>query len=176
MVKTALLFVFGLVMLIFLGQVVFSLIYQFPAKINYGVTFSPKFAEYLALDWKKIYIQILDELGVKNLRLPAYWDELEAKENAFNFDDVDFMIKEASIRHVKVILVVGAKQPRWPECHYPAWAKALSLPERRSKTLEIIQEVVQRYKDQQSIWAWQVENEPFLLFFERIVTKEMRIS
>jgi hypothetical protein len=34
--------------------------------------------------------------------------------------------------------------------------------ERKQKTLDFIQKVVERYKDNDSIWAWQVENEPTL--------------
>lgn len=149
----------------FVGQVIFENSYKFPAKVNFGVTFSPKFARYLQLDWKKTYIQILDELKVQSLRLPAYWDDLEKQEGKFNFEDEDFMVSEANKRGIKIVLVVGAKQPRWPECHIPPWAKVLSLGERRSKTLRFLQKVVERYKDQKSVWAFQVENEPFLPFF-----------
>lgn len=157
--------IFFAVFLAFVGQVIFEKSYKFPAKISFGVTFSPKFARYLQLDWKKTYIQVLDELQVKSLRLPVYWDDLEKQEGKFDFEDEDFMVKEAAIRHAKIILVVGAKQPRWPECHVPAWAKVLSLQERRSKILKTIQKVVLQYRDQEAVWAWQVENEPFLPFF-----------
>ena len=31
-------------------------------------------------------------------------------------------IEQAAIRNVKVILAVGQKLPRWPECYIPGWA------------------------------------------------------
>ncbi|MBU4205155.1 hypothetical protein KKH26_03220 [Patescibacteria group bacterium] len=43
-------------------------------ELKYGVTFSQKQAMALGLDWKKTYIAMLDELGVKKLRLSAYWE------------------------------------------------------------------------------------------------------
>lgn len=133
--------------------------------LKFGVTYSPRYARYLDLDWKKTYLQILDELEVRNLRLPTYWDILEKEEGIYDFSETDFLLSEAEKRGAKVILVVGARQPRWPECHVPSWAKIISLDERQQKTLELIDQVVKRYKDNKSIWAYQVENEPFAFWF-----------
>lgn len=133
--------------------------------ISLGASFSSKYSEYLALDWKQTYLSILSELGIKNLRLTAYWEDLEKEEGKFSFEDVDFMVDQAEKFGAKVILVLGVKQPRWPECHIPPWAKNLDLDTRREKTLEFISRVVGRYKDRKVISAWQVENEPFLKSF-----------
>lgn len=130
-----------------------------------GVSFSPGYAKYLKLDWKKTYLQVLDELKVKNLRLPSYWDALEKEQGKYNFADTDFMLSEAEKRGVRVLLVVGARQPRWPECHYPDWAEKLTITQRQQMTLQLVQSVVERYKDLHSIWAYQVENEPFAGWF-----------
>ncbi|MDD5295079.1 MAG: beta-galactosidase, partial [Patescibacteria group bacterium] len=62
-------------------------------------------------------------------------------------------------------LAVGGRLPRWPECHFPAWAENLSPDERDKKILDYIEQVVNRYKDNPNIIAWQVENEPFLSHF-----------
>lgn len=129
---------------------------------GFGVTFSPKYAKYLKLDWRETYLQILDELKVKNLRLLTYWDELEKDQDKYNFTETDFMLDEASKRGARMILVVGARQPRWPECHVPGWARKLSVEERQRKTLEFVQKVVERYENRSEIWAWQIENEPLL--------------
>ncbi|MCR4306119.1 MAG: cellulase family glycosylhydrolase [Candidatus Daviesbacteria bacterium] len=131
-------------------------------RIKYGVSFSPKYAGYLGLDWQQTYTQILDELKIKNLRIPGYWDALELEEGKYDFSETDFMLSEANKRGVKVILVVGIRQPRWPECHVPAWARSLSVKERQKKVLQFIRQTVSRYKEDSSVWAWQVENEPLM--------------
>lgn len=161
-------FIVGVLVLLFLvilGSVIFEKTYPFPSKITYGVTFSPRYARYLKLDWQKIYIQMLDDLKVRNLRIPGYWDILEPKPQKYDFAETDYMLQEAGKRDAKVILVLGVRQPRWPECHIPAWAKGLSVENRRQGILQFIQKTVERYKDHPAVWAWQVENEPFLPFF-----------
>ncbi len=154
----------SIIVLIFLGQLIFDSVYRFPQKITYGVSFSPKYARYLGLDWKQTYINSLD-LGIKNFRIPTYWSEIEKKLEEFSFEDIDFMLSEAQKKQAKIILVVGLRQPRWPECYVPSWAKNLSKQEKNQKILQFIEKTVDRYKDDPSVWAWQVENEPLLPFF-----------
>ncbi len=133
---------------------------------RFGVTFSPRYARYLKLDWQKTYIEILDDLKVRDLRISSYWDTLEPQPGQFDFTETDFMLNEAGKRGAKVIMVLGAKQPRWPECHNPAWAVKLTVLDRQEKMLQLINKVVKRYNDDRQIWAWQVENEPLLDFGE----------
>ncbi|TSC88039.1 MAG: Uncharacterized protein G01um10147_270 [Microgenomates group bacterium Gr01-1014_7] len=155
----------GFVVLVLLGQLIFNYIYNFPKQVEYGVTFSPQYAKYLGLNWKEIYIKMLDELKVDRLRLPSYWEDIEKQRGNFNFEDEDFMLDEAGKRGAKIILVVGVRQPRWPECHLPSWAMSLSLEQKRAKILQFVQQVVERYKNNDAIEAIQVENEPFLPYF-----------
>lgn len=155
----------ALVLTIFLGSPLFETVYPYSPHVQYGVTFSPQYAKYLKLDYQKTYIKVLDELKVRNLRIPTYWRILEPEPGKYDFSQTDFMLDEASKRGAKVILVLGIKQPRWPECYIPAWAKSLSVSDRRQKALEFIGETAKRYKDNLSVSAWQVENEPFLSFF-----------
>ncbi|MDD5147575.1 MAG: beta-galactosidase [Candidatus Daviesbacteria bacterium] len=156
---------FFLILLIFLGEFIFNSIYQFPQKIEYGVTFSPRYAGYLKLDWQKIYIQMLNDLKVKHLRIPSYWDILEPNPGQYDFSETDFMLDEAEKKGARVIMVLGERQPRWPECHVSEWAKRLKLQDRQQKILEFVQKTVERYKDHPAIWAWQIENEPLLRGF-----------
>lgn len=136
-----------------------------PKNIHWGVVFSQRHAYYLGLNWKENYLAILDELKAKNLKLVAYWDLIEKEPGVYDFSDLDWQIKEAEKRGVKVLLVVGRRVPRWPECFIPKWA--LSPEDIHKKALlEYIAEVVKRYKDSPAIWAWQVENEPFFPFGE----------
>lgn len=135
-----------------------------PQKFDFGVTFSPDYAQNLGLDWKQTYLKTLDELKVKNLRIPSYWKNIEPAEGKFDFSEDDFMVSEAEKRGAKLIMVVGMKQPRWPECQPPNWAYDLSLEDRKNKTLELVKTVVEKYKTSPAIWAWQVENEPLFKF------------
>lgn len=162
--KFFLILVVTVILLVILDHYLNRLYVENP-NIEFGVTFSPKYAGSLGLNWKETYIDILNDLKVKNLRLPAYWDIVEAKLEDFDFSQIDFMLAEAKKRTAGVILVLGERQPRWPECHIPSWAKDLSLIDHQKLLLEFIREVVGRYKDDPTILSWQVENEPLLTSF-----------
>lgn len=136
-----------------------------PPTSNLGVTFSPMYAKYLGLDWQKTYISSLDDLKIRNLRIPTYWSQIENNPGRVDFSEVDFMVQQASLRGVQLIMVVGARQPRWPECHYPDWAKKISISERQQKTLQFIQTTINKYGSNPTITAWQVENEPYASWF-----------
>lgn len=132
--------------------------------VKFGMTFSSRYAESLGLDWQETYLALLDDMGVKKLRLPVYWDLVEKEKGEYNFSDVDWQIVEAEKRGVGVILVVGQRVPRWPECHIPAWANEIE-GERKSALINFIGRTVNRYKNNHTVEMWQVENEPFLIFF-----------
>lgn len=141
-----------------------GLIYK-KENISYGITFSQKKSRELGLDWKENYLAILDDLGVKKIRLSAYWDEIEKENNKYNWEDLDWQINEAEKRNVEIILAVGMRLPRWPECHLPPWFENKNKEEQNKETLEYIENTIERYKGRESIKVWQVENEPFLSHF-----------
>ena len=118
------------------------------------------------MDWQKNYIAVLDDLKVKKLRLMAYWPEIEPEEGKYDFSGLDWQISEAEKRDVEIILAIGQKLPRWPECHIPKWANSISPDEREQKLLDLIELTIKRYKDKKAVKIWQVENEPFLSFGE----------
>ncbi|MDX9778785.1 MAG: cellulase family glycosylhydrolase [Patescibacteria group bacterium] len=130
-----------------------------------GVTFSRKYAEELGLDWREVYLAIINDLEVKEIRLPIYWDEIEKEKGVFNYKDYDYMISEGAKRDVKFVISVGWRLPRWPECHAPNWTNQESISDTQKRTLIMIEKTVNRYKDNSSIVYWQLENEPFLDFF-----------
>ncbi len=132
---------------------------------TFGVTFSNLYAQELGLDWQKTYLAILDELQVKNLRLVAYWSEVEPRQGEYDFSALDWQIEQAAKRGVKIILAIGQRVPRWPECHFPAWVSDLSESERQQQLLELLKTEVNHFKGQPTIVAWQVENEPLLTLF-----------
>ncbi len=139
-------------------------------KITWGVNFSQKHAQGLGLDWKETYRALIDDLGVKNIKLAAYWDLIEPKEGEFNFEDLDWQIKTAKEKGAEIILVIGMKTGRWPECHIPEWAKNLNKEEQQERILNLIEKTVLNYRGSTSIITpvvmWQVENEPLFPFGE----------
>jgi len=153
-------------LIIFLFFIFFLLVGKtIPAeKIIFGINFSQKQAFYFGLDWKEVYLALLDDLKVKNIKLATYWDLIENKKDEFNFEDLDWQISEAQKRNVKILLVIGMKSPRWPECHLPEWAKNLKKEEQQKEILELIEAIVLRYRDSPAIEIWQIENEPFFPF------------
>ncbi len=132
--------------------------------IGLGATFSVPYAQQLGIDWREAYEAVLDDLGVKRLRLPAYWNMIEPEKGEMDFTGLDWQISEAEKRNVQVILAVGRKLPRWPECHVPKWATEISEGEQQAILLKNIETIVRRYADSTSVIAWQVENEPFFSF------------
>lgn len=130
--------------------------------ISWGVNFSAKHAKDLGLDSRKTYINLLDDLNVKKIKIAVHWDEIEKDEGVFDFEELDFQFEEAKKRNANIFLVVGMKTPRWPECHIPYWAKNLYKDKQQEKILNMIEKVVLRYKDDVSFF--QVENEPLFAF------------
>ncbi|HCX27852.1 MAG TPA: hypothetical protein DHI91_01800 [Candidatus Portnoybacteria bacterium] len=130
-------------------------------QITWGITFEETFAKKLGLDWQAAYLAMLDDLGVKKIRLVAHWLEVEPKEGQFDFTELDWQVAQAQERDVKIILAVGYRLPRWPECHQPEW-----VIDQRPALLGYMEKVVNRYKDNAAVFAWEVENEPFLSFGE----------
>lgn len=156
-----------LVCLMILGAGLLLLLTQkpLPQKVTYGLSFNTPYARELGLDWKAVYIALLDELKVRHLRLAAHWDMVEPQDDVFNWTELDFELAEAKKRNADVIFAVGRRLPRWPECHEPEWAESLSWEDQKAEIREYIQAVVTRYKDDPTIIYWQVENEPYLEIF-----------
>lgn len=154
----------GIILITLLPPLFFYFQYEETAHPAFGLNFSIHQAEYLGFDWKELYLDMLEELRPKHLRIMAYWDILEPARNNFQFDEIDFLVSEAQKRNIKTILVLGHKQPRWPECHEPEWAQNLESRIQNAELLEYIEAVINRYKDNPAIAAWQIENEPFFEF------------
>jgi len=138
-----------------------------PKKFEYGVTFSAAQAQNLGLDWKQVYSDALDNLNVKLIRIPVYWNQVEPQPGEYQFDDLDYQMGLAEKHNAKVILAIGIKAPRWPECYQPDWVKNSSGPGAADNALlSFLETVVQRYYGNPALDMWQVENEPFLGFGE----------
>ena len=141
-------------------------------KINYGVTFSEKYTQQLGLDWQQSYLKILDDLAVKNIRLIVYWDDVEKFPGSYDFSDIRWQLNEAEKRNLNVILAVGRKVPRYPECFEPDWVKETKVEESRENYLyQYLRQTILTLKSYKSIKMWQVENEPFFPFGECKIAK-----
>lgn len=138
-----------------------------PERTTYGATFATPYARDLGLDWRKVYDEMFTELGVRHVRLAAHWPMVEPHDDAFNFTELDHQLRRAKEADADVILSVGRRLPRWPECHDPQWVEGLSKEQQREERLEYVRAVVERYRDEPHITHWQVENEPYLVVFAR---------
>ena len=132
------------------------------SNIVWGVTFVKAQARALGLDWKETYRAALNDLGVRHLRLSAPWDDIEPQPGIFDWNDLDWQLREASNAGAKVHLVIGRRTPRWPECHIPEWATKLTEDEQRLRVLAMLTAVVEHTKVSPAITRWQLENEPLL--------------
>ena len=116
--------------------------------------------------WQESYLAILDDLNVKDIKITTHWDLIEKNSGKYDFEDLDWQIKQAQKRGAEILLVIGLKTGRWPECHIPEWAKNLSKEEQQKSILKLIEKIVLNYENRISIDAWQMENEPFFPFGE----------
>lgn len=152
--------------LVLLALVIFWLAQKpIPESITYGMSFNTAYAAELGLDWQETYDAILTDLNVRHLRLAAHWPMIEPVNNTYNFTELDYQIRRAEAVGAEVILAVGRRLPRWPECHVPTWAQTISDEERNAEQLAYMTAVVERYRDSTAVKYWQIENEPFLEVF-----------
>ena len=151
---------------IFLAFICFIYFYRAPKvkKLNWGVDFSQMQSEVLGLDWKENYIAILKDLGAKNIKIHTQWDWVQGDRAYYHFSDIDWQIAQAQKYNANIIFVLGLKTGRWPECHQPQWFNDLPKDEQQGALLDYVRQIVQRYKNNETIIAWQTENEPFFNF------------
>lgn len=160
-------FLFLVIVMSFAAALVWNKDFSNGKEPKWGVTFSKKYAQELGLDWKKTYLDILDDLSVHYVRLPVYWNEVERVRDEYDFSDIEWQLSEAQKRGVNVLLVIGRRQPRWPECHDPEWVDDLDQNEIEDEVLELLSEEVRRFSGYGNIYEWQLENEPLLSVFGR---------
>lgn len=156
--------------LLILGVILVGLLFwlaqkPIPETVTYGMSFNTVYARELGLDWKVTYDAILGELGVRHLRLAAHWPMVEPVRDVYNFEELDYQVSQAEAVGATVILAVGRRLPRWPECHVPEWARGESWDIQKQEIRQYLTEVVNRYKDSPAITHWQIENEPYLTVF-----------
>lgn len=159
--KRLLLLILLIIVLVWLWRKDFTL----PEEPDWGVSYSPKFATELGLDWQEAYLAILDNLKIEKIRLATHWDDIELKKGQYDFSQTDWLVEEAQKRNVEVMLVVGFRTPRWPECHFPLWLEENQGEDFQETVLKLVKEEVTHFKEFENISSWQVENEPLLRLF-----------
>lgn len=155
----------AIVILSLLAPILNPIIFPPVKNPNMGVSFSKKRALELGLDWQANFTALLDDLQIRSYRLMSYWDEGEAVRGQFDFAALDWQMDEAAKRGATVSLSIGIRQPRWPECHEPGWAKSLSGNEWKQALYAYIETVVKRYENHPALLSWQLENEGMNTWF-----------
>lgn len=158
------------VLILAIVSAAYGISYWFLAKhrhepLSLGVTFIPNYAKFFDLDPQETMQAIIDDLGVKRFRLVSYWKDIEKAPGAYDFSELDWQFAMAEKAGAKVSLSLGLRQPRWPECHEPAWAKQLPKSQWYPKLKEFMTATVERYKNSPSLISYQVENEYFMTIF-----------
>jgi len=124
-----------------------------------GVSFSDEYAESLGLNPSQTYLALLNDVKVRNFRLMSYWDEIEPQPGNYNFTQLDFEMNQAAAAGAKVSLAIGLRQPRWPECHQPAWVNNLPAATQKADLEAFMAVVVKRYRGNSALASYQLENE-----------------
>lgn len=129
---------------------------------NFGVSFSVKQCRAFGIDPGDCLDWLITTGKFQRFRLMSYWNEHEPSVGTYDFTELDWQIDRVAKAGGTVTLCLGARQPRWPENHWPDWAWELSPSERTTALLTYIETVVKRYKDRSVIVSYQLENEALL--------------
>ena len=153
---------------------------------DFGINFSCRQAEYLTappsgmerVEWcAAVFERIVLGLGVRHVRLSAYWDAVEPAPGAYDFAEIDALLAVAERHDVDVLLTVGMKAQRHPEYFIPPWllqippadpalrAQGATIsddPAISGSALAMIEAVVLHVAPNTAVTAWQAENEPYI--------------
>lgn len=126
---------------------------------EFGASFSVRYAGDLGVNWRETLTAALDDLGVRRFRLMSHWDLIEPKPGKYEFRDLDWQMDQVEARGGEVSLTIGLRQPHYPECHRPDWAREMPEGEWQQKLLDFVARVVERYRNHSALVSWQLENE-----------------
>lgn len=134
--------------------------------LRIGTTFVPNYARYFGLDPQET-MQAMIDTGFKDLRLVSYWSDIESTQGEYDFNELDWQFELAEKHDIDISLSIGLRQPRWPECHMPTWArerqddKSFWYPHLK----DFMQATIARYGDHPQLESYQLENEFLLSVF-----------
>jgi len=99
------------VIALFVAGVFFLAMKPVPDQIIYGMSFNTLYADELGLDWQEVYDAIIDDLGVRHLRLAAHWPMVEPESGVYNFTELDYQMARAEEVGADVVFAVGRRLP-----------------------------------------------------------------
>lgn len=134
-------------------------------EFKFGATFIPSYARYFDLEPESTLQAMIDDLNIRHFRITSYWSEIERTPGQYDFTELDWQFNKIQDAGGTVSLTLGLRQPRWPECHMPAWAEKQAKEQWYPQLKTFIGKVVERYKDHPSLETYQLENEFFLKAF-----------
>jgi hypothetical protein len=135
-----------------------------------GISFRTPQVAALGLEIQPVLAELL-EYPFELIRLGAYWQRIEAAPGAFAPHELDWQLDAAERAGKRSVVCVGAlKTFGYPEFFVPAHHLPRPLPEHTlitprshpallSAATDFIARIVDRYKNRQSVVAWQVEHE-----------------
>ena len=135
-----------------------------------GISFRPLQAAAFGLDVRPT-LQALLAHPFNIIRLGAYWNRMEPQPGAFRTEELDWQIEATEEAGKQIILCLGPlKTFGYPEFFVPAHhlrqpfaehklVKASQYPALLLAATEFITRLVERYKQHESIIAWQLEHE-----------------
>lgn len=133
---------------------------------QFGISFSYKQCQAFNLNQQKALRWLLDQ-GFRRFRLMSYWNEHEKSPGEYEFSILDEQVQMIAKAGGEISLCLGARQPRWPENHWPEWVLKESKFERSKALYNYLVTVVDRYKNEEAIKSYQLENEALLKKFGR---------
>lgn len=132
---------------------------------QFGVSFSVKQCRNFGLDSQKTLTWLIKHAGFQRFRLMSYWNEHEKRPGVYDFSELDRQLALVAKHGCVVTLCLGARQPRWPENHWPEWAWELPKAKRTAALMAYIEAVIRRYRDNDTVISYQLENEALLKKF-----------
>ncbi len=130
-----------------------------------GTTFVADYAQSLGVDPHSTLTALITDLHIRNFRLVSYWSDIEQTQGRYDFSELDWEFQQIQQAHGTVSLSLGLRQPRWPECHMPAWAMNEPASAWQPQLNSFITAVVNHYKNSPALVSYQLENEYFLQGF-----------
>lgn len=133
--------------------------------LQLGVSFIPDYASYLGVNPQGNMDALLG-IGVRYFRLVSYWGDGEPQPGTYDFSQLDWEFQKAEAAHAHILLTVGLRQPRWPECHAPGWVNTAQPWQTWYPQLKAyMTAVIKRYRHNPALQGYQLENEYFLKGF-----------